>query len=274
MSLLGRALSQVDSWDVPLRAVAAIDPGMVVTSHGDVSQRTRIASVSKPLFAYGVLIAIEEGLFGLDDPLGPYGSTVRHLLAHASGLPFVAADPNRTVPGTRRVYSNAGFDLLGRHLAERAGMSCADYLRVGVFEPLGMNSTSLEGSVARDVWSTVNDLSRFACELLKPTLVDRSSLVEAVSVQFPDLAGVLPDFGMHRPCPWGLGFEIRGYKRPHWTGSTNSETTFGHFGATGSFLWVDPARDVALICLTDRQFGDWAKALWPALSDAVLAGVR
>jgi CubicO group peptidase (beta-lactamase class C family) len=47
--------------------------------------------------------------------------------------------------------------------------------------------------------------------------------------------------------------------------------TFGHFGASGTLLWVDPAADLALAVLTDRDFGDWCKPLWPALADAVLA---
>jgi CubicO group peptidase (beta-lactamase class C family) len=73
------------------------------------------------------------------------------------------------------------------------------------------------------------------------------------------------------PNDWGLGFELRDAKRPHWTGERNSERTFGHFGGSGTFLWVDPDADVALACLTDEDFGPWALAAWPKLSDAVLA---
>ena len=71
---------------------------------------------------------------------------------------------------------------------------------------------------------------------------------------------------MQRPNDWGLGFEIRDGKSPHWTGETNSAATFGHFGQSGTFLWVDPALQVACVALTDRDFGDWAKA--------AVAGVR
>ena len=93
---------------------------------------------------------------------------------------------------------------------------------------------------------------------------------EATSVQFPGLSGVLPGFGVQRPNDWGLGFEIRGAKTPHWTGTANSPATYGHFGQSGTFIWVDPVYGVALVVLTDRDFGEWAKPLWPALSDAVL----
>ena len=71
--------------------------------------------------------------------------------------------------------------------------------------------------------------------------------------------GVLPGFGYQPHCDWGLGFEIRDRKAPHWTGSRNSPRTFGHFGQSGSFLWVDPEARVACASLADRDFGDWAK---------------
>ena len=96
------------------------------------------------------------------------------------------------------------------------------------------------------------------------------TLVEATSVVFPGLAGVLPGFGRMSPLDWGLGFELKDEKPGHWTGSRNSPRTFGHFGGAGTFLWVDPDARLALACLTDREFGEWAKAAWPRLSDAVL----
>jgi CubicO group peptidase (beta-lactamase class C family) len=89
-------------------------------------------------------------------------------------------------------------------------------------------------------------------------------------VAFPGLSGVLPGFGRQSPNDWGLGFEIRGGKSPHWTGSRNAPETFGHFGQTGSFLWVDPVAGLACACLTGTQFGEWAAEHWPRLSDAVL----
>jgi CubicO group peptidase (beta-lactamase class C family) len=90
-------------------------------------------------------------------------------------------------------------------------------------------------------------------------------------VAFPGLVGVLPGYGRMEPNDWGLGFELRDTKEPHWTGRRNSPRTFGHFGQSGSFLWVDPEAGLACACLSDRRFGDWAKKAWPRLSDAVVA---
>src|SRR4029453_9642723 len=110
-------------------------------------------------------------------------------------------------------------------------------------------------------------------ELQGPRIVAPETLAEATSVQFPGLVGVLPNIGRMDPNDWGLGVELRDRKRPHWTGSRNSERTFGHFGGSGTFLWVDPEAGVACGVLTDRRFGDWAKDAWPGFSDAILAEV-
>ena len=102
-------------------------------------------------------------------------------------------------------------------------------------------------------------------------LVSPGTLQLATSVAFPGLAGVVPGFGRYDPCDWGLGFELRGQKCPHWTGITNSPASFGHFGQSGTFLLLDPVAELAVIVLSDRRFGPWAAAAWPALLDAVLA---
>jgi CubicO group peptidase (beta-lactamase class C family) len=129
---------------------------------------------------------------------------------------------------------------------------------------------SLGGSPAHGVTGTLRDLLGVARELLAPERVSPGLLAEAASVQFPGLDGVLPGFGRMEPNDWGLGLELRDEKRPHWTGAANSPRTFGHFGRSGGFLWVDPDRGLALTCLTDLDFGEWAKDAWPRLADAVL----
>jgi CubicO group peptidase (beta-lactamase class C family) len=268
------SLEMIAKWPVPTASAAVVRrDGTVAGTYGPVGQRFPLASVTKPLAAYAVLVAYEEGVFDLDDPAGPPGATVRHLLAHAAGLGY--DEPKVTAaPGTRRQYSNAGFEVLGDTLAKAAEMPFAEYLRQAVLEPLGMADTSLSGSPAADGVSTVADLTRFAAELQAPRLLHPSTVATATSVAFPGLKGVLPGYGHQNPNDWGLGFEIRDGKSPHWTGSLSSPATFGHFGQSGTFLWVDPAAGAACVVLTDRAFGEWALPLWPQLTDAVLTELR
>ncbi len=259
----------LDSWHSEVAVVSVTRDGAATTWRASADDYP-LASVSKLITALGCLVAVEEGTLRLDQPAGPPGSTVRHLLAHTSGLAFDSADV-LAAPGTRRIYSNAGFELLAQTLAESSGIDWRGYLREAVTEPLGMRSTIIEGSAAASFRATAADLALLATELLVPTLIGPPTWREAVTVQFPGLDGVLPGFGTQRPNPWGLGFEIRGTKHPHWSGSRNSPATFGHFGASGTFLWVDPDLGVALVGLGRRAFGPWAVELWPRLSDEIIA---
>ena len=255
------ALRQVEAW--PCDHVAVAVAGRVEGSYSDTRRSYPWASVTKPATAVAVLVAAEEGIVDLDEPAGPPGSTVRHLLAHASGLPFEGRAPV-VAPGRQRVYSDTGFALLGELVAERAAMPFGEY-----FE--GVWGFPLSGSPGAGVEAPLRALLVVARELLAPTRIARETLDEAASVQFPGLNGVVPGFGRQTPNDWGLGLELRDAKRPHWTGTRNSPGTYGHFGRSGTFLWVDPAAELALACLTDRPFGDWAREAWPQLSDAVLA---
>jgi CubicO group peptidase (beta-lactamase class C family) len=236
--------------------------GRIEASHGELDRPFWWASVTKLATAVAVLVAAEEGIVDLDEPAGPPGSTVRHLLAHASGLPADGEKP-LAEPGRRRIYSNTGFEVLAAHVGERAEMAFGDYFEAVWGFPLG-------GSAAMGIDAPLPRLLTVAHELLLPTRIAPETLAEARSVQFPGLDGVLPGFGRLQPNDWGLGLELRDGKSPHWTGAGNSAATFGHFGRGGTFLWVDPEQGLALACLTDLEFGDWAKDAWPRLADAVL----
>ncbi|MGH3834784.1 MAG: serine hydrolase domain-containing protein [Pseudonocardiaceae bacterium] len=265
------SVCSVQQWPVDTVAVAVVDAsGAVLGSHGPQDRLFRLASVTKLLTVYAVLLAVEEGAVDFDQPAGPPGATVRHLLAHASGLAF---DTQRVsaAPGTKRIYSNTGFEVLADTVVKASGIRFADYLAEGVLQPLGMAASRLEGSAAYGAVSTCADLTRFAAELQAPSLLAPQTLAEATQLAYPGLDGLLPGFGLRRPNDWGLGFELRDRKSPHWTGSRNSPETFGHFGRSGTFLWVDPVARAACIALTDRDFDQWAKDAWPLFTDAVLA---
>jgi CubicO group peptidase (beta-lactamase class C family) len=267
------SLRGVSEWPVDNVAVAVVSSaGEVLGTEGPQAREFKLASVTKLLTAYATLVAIEEGAVEWDQPAGPPGSTVRHLIAHVSGLAF---DEHKVMaaPGTRRMYSNSGFEVLADTVHEASGIPFAEYLTEAVLAPLGMESSRLAGAASAGGVSTCADLARFAAELQAPTLVSESTVDEATSVAFPGLAGVLPGYGYQKNNDWGLGFEIRDHKSPHWTGKASSPRTFGHFGQSGTFLWVDPDAEVACVALADRAFGQWAVDTWPGFTDAVLAEV-
>jgi len=265
------ALRQIESWPAEHAAAGVSTADAILAAHGDVDHRLGWGSVTKPVVAYATLIAAEEGALDLDEPAGPEGSTVRHLLAHASGLAWDSPAPMGK-PGERRIYSNTGYLALAEHLAARTEMPFPDYLREAVLEPLGLGAT-LEGDAAGGIVGTLGDMLAFGREALAPKLVAPETLAEATSVQFPGLDGVLPGFGRQTPNDWGLGFELRDGKSPHWTGSRNSTRTYGHFGSkpgTATFLWIDPERRLVAAAVADVSFGPWAASAWPTLSDGLL----
>jgi len=269
-------LDAIDDWPVDHAAAAVIGPDGLLAGHGDLRRPFALASVTKPLAARAAQIAVEEGAVDLDTEAGPPGATVRHLLAHTSGL-TMHSDQVLAAPGTRRIYSNYGFAVLATAVQRAADIDFPHYLHEAVCVPLGMSATRLDGGAGAAGYgatSTVADLAAFAVDLLRPVTVSAPMHAEAITVQYPGLDGVLPGFGVQRPNDWGLGFEIKATKTPHWTGATNSERTFGHFGQSGTFLWVDPDLELALVVLTDRDFGDWSRRVWPPFSDAVISAYR
>ena len=262
------ALRQIDSWPVAFAAAGVVDGEGRAWTRGDDTRVLRLASVSKPVAALATLVAAEEGVVDLDEPAGPPGSTLRHLLAHASGLPFEGTTPIAG-PDRRRIYSNEGFRIVAAHLSARAEMPFEEYVREAVCRPLGLGLDP-HGDPGSGMHASLVDVLALGRELLRPTLVAAETRDEMVSVQFPGLTGVLPDLGRFDPLDWGLGVQLN-TRPPSWMGSRASPRTFGHFGGSGTFLWIDSAVDTVCAALTEREFGEWAKEAWPRLSDALLS---
>jgi CubicO group peptidase (beta-lactamase class C family) len=247
-----QSLRAIDDWGAELAAAGVVRADGVVDTYGPRDVPLRWASVTKLLTGLAVLVAVEEGVVELDERL-------RRLLSHA---------------GERwRQYSNENIEEAADLVAAGAEMPFADYFHAAVVEPLGLRG-ALRGSPASEYVGPLDDLLALGRELLAPTLVAQETLDEATTVQFPGLAGVLPSWGRHDPNDWGLAFELRDDKSPHWTSADNSPRTFGHFGRSGTFLWVDPELGAACGALTNRDFGDWAIEAWPRFNDAVVAELR
>lgn len=245
--------------------VGVTDALHTLAVQGDAHAALPLASVSKPLSAWGVLIAVERELVDLDEPAGPDGSTLLNLLDHTSGLPF-EGEQTQAAPGTRRIYSNAGFDALGAHVAEAAGMPFSEWMAREVTGPLGMTDIDLDGRPSAGYRASITDLMLFGREVLRPTLIPAELRDLALMVSQPGLRGVVPGYGSFDDNQWGLGFERKGVKSPHWLDDSFSPDTAGHFGGQGSFLFIDRSRDLAAAFLSGVTFGEDHKRIWPGLT--------
>jgi len=279
---LTEILRDLDTWPVPHAAATVIsgrqNPPQIAASFGDIEHNFRLASITKMVTAYAILVAVEEAVVDLDSPvdIAPSGATLRHLLSHSAGYPFEGDTPVADV-GRSRIYSNTGIEVAATWLELKSGFAFGDYLHEAVLSPLEMTSSRFSGSAAHGLDATVTDLAKFAMEILSPRLISPTTLAEATRVQYPHLDGIVPGMGRYTPCPWGLGMEIAGAKTPHWMGRERSPATFGHFGGAGTMMWVDPEARISLIALTDLGFDRWAATAtreWAQLSDKILSAVR
>lgn len=250
--------------------VGVTGPEQTIAVQGDPHTALALASVSKPLTAWGALIALERGLIDLDEPAGPEGSTLLNLLDHTSGLPF-EGEQVQAAPGTRRIYSNAGFDALGAHVATAAGMEFSEWMNREVVQPLGMCEIDVNGRPSAGYKASIADLLIFGREVLRPTLIPAALRDLALMVSREDLKGVVPGYGSFDDNQWGLGFELKGVKSPHWLSDSFPPETAGHFGGQGSFFFVDRSRDIAAAFLSGVPFGDEHKRIWPPLTDEIVA---
>jgi CubicO group peptidase (beta-lactamase class C family) len=139
----------------------AVKPGTIFQS----------GSVGKQFTATAVMMLVEEGKIGLDDPLTKYFSdapaawkqvTIRELLSHTAGftdypksfdmrkdyteadlLKIVESVPLAFSPGTSWSYSNLGYLTLGLVIHKVTGEFYGDFLQERIFRPLGMNTTRI-----------------------------------------------------------------------------------------------------------------------------------
>ncbi|UYO97380.1 beta-lactamase family protein [Microbacterium sp. M28] len=249
--------------------VGVTGPDETLAVQGDAQAVLPLASVTKPLTAWGAFVAIERGLVDLDEPAGPDGATVLDLLDHTSGLPMEGDGPLRPV-GERRIYSNAGFDALAAHVADAVGMAFSDWMLREVVLPLGMTRTDVTGRPSADARASIADLMIFGREVLRPTLIPAALRDLALTVSHAGLRGIVPGYGPFADNQWGLGFELKGAKSPHWLSDSFPPETAGHFGAQGSFLFIDRSRDLAAAFLSGVPFGDEHKRIWPPLTDEIV----
>jgi CubicO group peptidase (beta-lactamase class C family) len=305
-----------------------------------------LASLTKAVVTSLLIMrGIGDGIWALDDPLDKHlpalaprpEITLRRALAHAAGfaahrpffeqvinqgvapadgrervLALAAAEPLAYPPGTRSLYSDLGFMLLG-DLVERGLGGRLDALGERLlFAPLGLRATGFAGSTAfsghklaptehcpvrgRLLCGEVHDLNAFAMGG-----VAGHAGVFANAADLLGLAGALcaawRDAGVAGGAPLVPAEVLRLFWRPAgipgstwrlgWDGPAASGSlagdrlsrqAVGHLGFTGCSLWIDPERETCIVVLTNFVHPTVGKdprfrALRPALNDAALDAI-
>jgi serine-type D-Ala-D-Ala carboxypeptidase len=268
-----------------------------------------------------VTAIVSEFISDLEKDLRRHDVTLRMLLTHSSGLPayeklFLKAHtrdpllgaaftaPLAADPGSRAVYSDIGFIVLGAALERLADEALDRFCQREVFAPLAMTNTtfnppteiraqipptaddltfrkrmiqgevqdenaSVLGGVAAHagVFSTAADLARFAhCMLNGGRVIFSPETVNLFTRRESAPVGTSRALGWDTPSV------------PSQSGKYFSERAFGHLGYTGASLWIDPARELSIVLLTNRTWPDCAnqaiKQVRPLFHDAVGEAVK
>ena len=280
------------------RAIEPRREAMTVDTIFDLASLTKVVATTT-----AVMQLVQNGRVRVNEPVAKYipefaengkeEITVRELLTHHSGLPEVLdlsqpwqgrepalrvayAEKPIYVPGSRFLYSDVDFIVLGALVERVSGMPLNEYCQKNIFAPLNMTHTRFQPPAAwlptiaptefdeRDkmlrgvvhdptarrmggvaghagVFSTTDDLAKFAQALMNDGVVLSPLMVEKMTTpQQPPTSHVLRGFGWDIDSPFSSN---RGDLLP--VGS------FGHTGFTGTSLWIDPTTRTYIIVLTN-----------------------
>lgn len=278
-----------------------------------------LASVTKPVTYLAAMLLVERGLLALSDPVTRYfpefaahhkdQTRVLHLFTHTSGLPdmlpnnldlraqhaplarFLEHAVRDTVPlfppGTNLSYQSLGTLLVAAIVEKITGLNMPQFLRKEIFEPLGMESTSLgadglprdrlvrvqlppeqEGTVYHwntsywqelgapwgGLFSTPQDFAVLCQLLLDRGRVGERQLVSPRTIErmTANRLNDQPDVPepVRRARPWGLGWRLNHAGTADSWGDLLSDRTYGHVGATGTMVWIDPEAEAFFILFT------------------------
>lgn len=285
------------------RAVLPSREPMTLDTIFDIASLTKVVATTPALMKL-----FEQGKIRLTDPVTAYlpefqgghsEIAVRDLMTHFSGLrPDLDLDPawsgydtgirralldKPTGPtGTRFVYSDINFILLGEIVRRLSGQPLDEFARGRIFEPLGMHETmfrppaSLRARIAptevdavtripirgvvhdptarfmggvaghAGVFSTADDLAKYAEMLLAGGETNGVRIFLPLTIQRFSTPNSPPD----QPVLRGLGWDIDSpYSAPR--GELFPVGSYGHTGFTGTSLWLDPASHTYVILLTN-----------------------
>lgn len=262
--------------DSNIDAVCIIDAAGDEYLLGAGERRYAFASVTKLLAAHVIADAVSSGFTSFDElvedaAIRPDHVTLADLISHAGGVRPEGQDPIEA--RIKRIYTNEAFDIAERNFIARLGHGF-ETSTIGKLFADGLagqlrSSITIDGSCAKSGSGTFDDLAIILREIREPEYLDHDTHAQLTSVHLPELSGIVPGWGNYDRNTWGLGYEIKGNKNPHWTGSSASEKTYGHFGQSGVFVMHDPVNMISIACASHHDFGPWAKEVWPAMCEEI-----
>lgn len=203
--------------------------------------------------------------------------------------------PLRSAPGERLRYSNLGPAIAARAIEEVTGTGIHDLIQHLILDEMDLagvvlrpqddyddriahvQDASNEGTPAesyntrywRDMgitwggyFGTSRDTLRFATSFLpdRETALSPDSVREMTTDQVNGAPGGVESMGaIWDPGYWSIGWEVKGTKRKHWTGTKTSAETWCHWGQAGTLTWVDPTRELGVSVFGSRT----VRSLWP-----------
>ncbi|HYM10688.1 MAG TPA: exo-beta-N-acetylmuramidase NamZ domain-containing protein [Bryobacterales bacterium] len=289
------------------RAVEPRREAMTVDTIFDLASLTKVIATTS-----SIMLLFEEGKIRLNDHVTAYlpgfegGSspiTVRQLLTHFSGvrpdldlklagadrpwtgydtgIRLALAEKPTAPPGSRFLYSDINFILLGEIVHRVSGKTLDQFARQRVFGPLKMNNTMFNpparlrrriaptervdgvplrgvvhdptsramGGVAghAGLFSTADDLARFAAMLLGHGRLGGARIFSPLTVE----KMTSPQTPPNQPIERGLGWDIESPFASN-RGELLPVGSYGHTGFTGTSLWIDPVTQTFIVLLTNR----------------------
>lgn len=249
---------------------------------------------------------------GLPEDIGARETRYEEIVSLDEVIDQMCRLPLQSAPGEELRYSNAGYGVLARFAERVSERGFWELAGDEVFSPLGIRNIVADPAgpvldrvalladtnhVGTEVetynsaywrglalpwgglFGTTRDAVTFAAAFLPSGELFLSGAATALMSSDQTLGvpgGVESAKVRWDPGGWGLGWEVKGGKRRHWTGELTSPRTFCHFGHAGTLLWGDPERDLALAVFCNRTVTHmWAFILtrWARLSNAVVAAV-
>jgi beta-lactamase class C len=251
---------------------------------------------------------------GLPENIGVRRLRMSTMPEHEQIVDAMTQVPLQSAPGDELRYSNLGLALAGRAASVIDGRDIHRILQDDILNPMGLDGVVLQPGPEWDdrivhvddaagkgsphesynspywrnlaitwggYYGATGDVLRFAASF-RPD--DTSNPLpppvraEMVTDQTAGVPGGVNSAGIRwREGAWGLGWEVKGGKRNHWTGSRTSASTWCHWGQAGTLVWYDPERELGLAVFGNRTVAtSWPlkPPRWHDLSDAVVDAIE